>query len=108
MNTTPPPPLITRAGGPLVGAVTTPILAASVSAIALILIFWRWRPLAGMLWQIRNPLRDAILSGGFGFSLLLVLAGALLFDHFGLFGTETQWRNSPGMTNASREDSFST
>lgn len=88
--------LIHRAPVPLRSAVVDPVVSAALSIIALILLFWKWRPVAQTLWQIRNPLRDAVLSGGFALSLLLVLVAALLFEHFELFGSGQEWRSAHG------------
>ena len=52
----------------------------------LILLFWQWRPITGVVWQVQGSVLRAILYGvslgGWG----LVLYSSFLIDHFDLFG----------------------
>src|SRR6266550_4180127 len=40
------------------------------SSLALILVFWQWRPLGGTVWNIQNEIGQALLYGGFAFGWL--------------------------------------
>src|SRR6187399_1142782 len=42
------------------------------SSLALILLFWQWRPLGGVVWDIQNPAGRALLYAGFAFGWPLV------------------------------------
>src|SRR5262245_7308212 len=43
------------------------------SSLALILLFWVWRPLGGVVWDVQNSVGRAVLHAGFAFGWLLVL-----------------------------------
>src|SRR6188768_4314407 len=56
------------------------------SSLALILLFWAWQPLGGVVWSVTDPVGAALLLAGFGFGWLLVLATTFMINHFDLFG----------------------
>ncbi len=62
-----------------------------MSAAALGLLMWQWRPMGGMIWDISNPtLRVAI----FGVSLVgwaILYYSSFLINHFDLFGLRQVW-----------------
>src|SRR5437868_11696298 len=43
------------------------------SSVALIVLFWQWRPMGGAMWAFENPCGRVLLPGGFAFGVLLVL-----------------------------------
>ena len=56
------------------------------SSLALILLFWLWRPLPAVIWDVEAaPLRLAIW-GVFWLGWLTVLVSTFLINHFDLFG----------------------
>ena len=57
-----------------------------VSSLLLALLFWRWRPLAGVVWDIPWPAARMALWGLFGAGWLIVLISTFLIDHADLFG----------------------
>jgi len=61
---------------------STYVLATSV---LLVLLFWQWRPLPGIVWEAEQPVA-AVLWVLFGVGGLLVLISTFLIDHFDLFG----------------------
>jgi len=61
------------------------------SSLALILLFWQWRPLGGVVWSIENSPGVFILRAFFAFGWLLVLASTFLINHFDLFGLRQVW-----------------
>jgi protein-S-isoprenylcysteine O-methyltransferase Ste14 len=61
------------------------------SNLALILLFWQWRPMGGVLWDVRQPAGRAILYGLFAFGWLTVLGTTCLINHFDLFGLRQVW-----------------
>ena len=56
------------------------------SSLALILLFWQWRPVGGTIWRVESPAGQAALYGMFAFGFLLVLVSTFLINHFDLFG----------------------
>jgi protein-S-isoprenylcysteine O-methyltransferase Ste14 len=61
------------------------------SSLALILLFWQWSPLGGVVWDIQNPLGRAVMYAAFAFGWLLVLVTTFLINHFDLFGLRQVW-----------------
>jgi methanethiol S-methyltransferase len=66
------------------------------SSLALILLFWLWRPLGGVVWDVGHPLGRAVLHAGFVFGWLLVLVATFLINHFDLFGLRQVWLHLRG------------
>ncbi len=66
------------------------------SSLALIALFWFWRPLAPILWDVGQPLARIALYGLSALGWLLVLSGTFLINHFDLFGLKQVWQYSRG------------
>ena len=66
------------------------------SSLALILLFWQWRPLGGVVWDIEAPVGRALMHAGFAFGWLLVLVTTFLINHFDLFGLRQVWLHLRG------------
>lgn len=66
------------------------------SSLALILLFWQWRPLGGSVWQVEDPVITALLYTGFAGGWLLVLVTTFLINHFDLFGLRQTWLHFRG------------
>jgi methanethiol S-methyltransferase len=62
------------------------------SSLALLLLFWQWRPLGGVVWHVQHEVGRALLLGGFAFGWLLVLIATFVINHFDLFGLRQTWR----------------
>lgn len=67
-----------------------------LSSLALILLFWQWRPLGGVVWDVQDPVGRALLHAGFAFGWLLVLVTTFLINHFDLFGLRQVWLHLRG------------
>jgi protein-S-isoprenylcysteine O-methyltransferase Ste14 len=61
------------------------------SSLALILLFWQWSPLGGVVWDIQNQTGRALMYAAFAFGWLLVLVTTFLINHFDLFGLRQVW-----------------
>lgn len=57
-----------------------------LSSLALILLFWLWQPIGGVVWNVEQPALRAILYALFAMGFLLVLISTFLINHFDLFG----------------------
>jgi protein-S-isoprenylcysteine O-methyltransferase Ste14 len=75
--------------------IVPPVLERSTyvlfSSLALILLFWQWRPLGGVVWSVEDPVGRAVLYTAFGFGWGLVLLATFLINHFDLFGLRQVW-----------------
>ncbi len=67
---------------------STYVLCASV---ALLLLFWQWQPLGGVVWSVEHPVIRAVLWSLFALGWLQVLVTTFLIDHFDLFGLRQVW-----------------
>jgi methanethiol S-methyltransferase len=70
------------------------------SSLALILLFWQWRPLGGLVWEVEHPVGRAVLFGGFASGWALVLVTTFVINHFDLFGLRQAWRHFRGQPQA--------
>jgi len=61
-----------------------------VSSLALALLFWQWRPLPQLVWQVEGTAR-LVLYGVAAAGWLLVLSSTFLINHFDLFGLRQVW-----------------
>ena len=84
----------------LLTRVIPPVLERSTyvlaSSLALLLLFWQWRPLGGVIWDVHNPIGRTLLYGGFAFGWGLVLFTTFVINHFDLFGLRQVWRHLQG------------
>lgn len=68
------------------------------TSLALLLLFWQWRPLGGTIWDVRDPQIRVVMYSLFAFGWLAVVATTFLINHFDLFGLRQVWlyfRNRP-------------
>ena len=57
-----------------------------LSSLALILLFWQWRPMGGVIWDVQTPALRLLLFGLCATGFLIVLISTFLINHFDLFG----------------------
>jgi protein-S-isoprenylcysteine O-methyltransferase Ste14 len=57
-----------------------------VSSLTLGFLFWQWRPIPPVLWQVANPVGRWLVHAVFGCGWAIVLVSTFLIDHFDLFG----------------------
>lgn len=61
------------------------------SSLALILLFWQWRPIGVVVWSVEDQTARLILRALFAFGFGLVLVSTFLINHFDLFGLRQVW-----------------
>ncbi len=66
------------------------------ASLALVLLFWQWRPLPGVMWQVADAQIAAAITGLSFLGFLLVLASTFLINHFELFGLHQVVNNLSG------------
>jgi protein-S-isoprenylcysteine O-methyltransferase Ste14 len=57
-----------------------------LSSLALILLFWQWRPIGGSVWQVDNELGSMAIYWVYAGGWILLLLATFLINHFDLFG----------------------
>lgn len=67
-----------------------------ITSLLLLLLFWQWRPIDAVVWEIDHAAARAVLHalfwGGFG----LVLLSTFVIDHFDLFGLRQVYLHARG------------
>jgi protein-S-isoprenylcysteine O-methyltransferase Ste14 len=61
-----------------------------MSSLALALLFWKWQPMGGVVWNIGWPMNQAVMYS-FGMGWAIVFVSTLLINHFDLFGLRQVW-----------------
>jgi len=61
------------------------------ASLALILLFWQWRPIGIEIWTVDNPFIRAMLWALFAAGWGTVLVVTFLINHFDLFGLRQVW-----------------
>ena len=57
-----------------------------LSSLALILLYWQWQPMTGVIWDVENVAGRTVLWALFWVGWVIVLLGTFLINHFDLFG----------------------
>lgn len=74
---------------------STFVLAASA---ILLITFWQWRPMTGIVWQVEGEAAQFTLNAVHWFGWFLVFFSTFLINHFDLFGLRQvylEFRNRP-------------
>ena len=61
------------------------------ASLALLLLFWQWRPIGGEVWSVENPFIRGVLWTLFAAGWGTVLVVTFLINHFDLFGLRQVW-----------------
>ena len=64
--------------------------------LALILVFWQWRPLGGVVWDVDALWARGVLWGLYACGWLIVLVATFQINHFDLFGLRQVWLHLRG------------
>ena len=66
------------------------------ASLALVLLFWQWRPILTIVWNVENPAGRLVLQGLFLLGWLTVLFSTFLINHFDLFGLRQVYLHQRG------------
>lgn len=66
------------------------------ASIALIILFLLWRPIAGILWAVTDPVLAGVIWLLFAAGWLIVLLSTFLINHFELFGLQQVYLHARG------------
>lgn len=72
------------------------------SSLVLIVLFWQWRPIPQLVWQVGSVPAQYALHALAAAGWLLVLASTFLINHFDLFGLRQAWFHARGLPSDSR------
>ena len=67
-----------------------------LASLVLILLYWQWRPLPAIVWDVQAGALRGLLWGVFGLGWLIVLLSTFMIDHFDLFGLRQVWLDFHG------------
>jgi protein-S-isoprenylcysteine O-methyltransferase Ste14 len=68
-----------------------------VSSLILIFIYWQWRPMPDVVWDVTNPVGAGVLIALFWIGWAIVFVSTFLISHFDLFGLRQvygHWRGT--------------
>ena len=73
------------------------------ASLALILLFWQWRPIGGTVWEVASPLGRTAIWCLYGLGWTTVFLGTFMISHWQLFGLSQVWARLRGREAAAPE-----
>jgi protein-S-isoprenylcysteine O-methyltransferase Ste14 len=71
-----------------------------LASLALLLLFWQWRPMTGVVWNVENAFGRFALLAVFAAGWAIVLLSTFMINHFDLFGLRQVYLHSRGIAPA--------
>ena len=72
------------------------------ASLALLLLYWQWRPIVTPIWTVTDPIGVAVLRVVFWVGWAQVFIGTFLINHFELFGLSQVFARAPSSAAAAR------
>lgn len=69
-----------------------------ISSLLLALMFWQWRPLPDIVWQVDDAVVRTALHAVSAFGWMFAVTSTWLVSHFDLFGLRQAWLHARGHT----------
>ena len=79
------------------------------SSLALLLLYWQWRPMGAVVWEARQPILAGALMAIFWLGWAVLFISTFLINHFDLFGLAqvwNAWRGTPAKATEFRTPFF--
>jgi protein-S-isoprenylcysteine O-methyltransferase Ste14 len=67
-----------------------------LASLCLLLLFWLWQPLGGVIWTVESAMTATLLTSLSLFGFGIVLLSSFLINHLDLFGLRQVWLNFTG------------
>ncbi len=71
-----------------------------LASLILLLMYWQWRPMPAVVWDVESGAGRLVLLGLFGLGWLIVLLSTFMIGHFELFGLERVFTHLRGQAEA--------
>jgi methanethiol S-methyltransferase len=68
----------------------------AAASLLLLLLYWQWRPLPGVVWNVENGVGRGLLWALYFLGWGLVFLSSFVIDHFELFGLRQVWLHFQG------------
>src|SRR5260221_10807402 len=69
-----------------------------LASLVLLLLFWQWRPMPSVVWQVKTPQLASAVVGVSFIGWVIVLTSTFLINHFELFGLHQVAKKLSGET----------